>query len=48
MASRYLDSIPLPAELPPLLDKLIKAVLRDQPPNIVEYCTFYFERLADK
>jgi len=42
MASQYLDSIPLPPELPKILDKLIKAVLRDQPKNIVEYCAIYF------
>lgn len=47
MASRYLDSIPLPAELPSVLDKLIKAVLRDQPHNIVEYCALYFEAMQN-
>lgn len=48
MASKYLDAIPLPEELPIVLDKLIKAVLKDQPQNIVEYCALYFEELEVK
>lgn len=42
MASKYLESVPLPAELPVILDALVKAILRDQPPNILHYCTTYF------
>ena len=45
MASRYLDSVPLPTELPIVLDKLIKAILRDQPQDIIQYCAVYFENM---
>ena len=45
MASRYLDSVPLPTELPIVLNKLIKAILRDQPQDIIQYCAVYFENM---
>jgi hypothetical protein len=28
-----------------VLDKLIKAILRDQPKDIIEYCALYFENM---
>ena len=45
MASGYLESIPLPPALPAILDKLVKAVLRDQPKDIIQYCADYFSSL---
>ncbi len=45
MTSGYLDSIPLPPTLPSILDKLVKAVLRDQPKDIIQYCADYFSSL---
>lgn len=35
MASNYLKAIPLPEELPIILERLIKSVLKDQPSNII-------------
>jgi hypothetical protein len=45
MTSKYLDSVPLPKELPIVLDKLLKAILRDQPKDIVKFCADYFSAL---
>ena len=41
MASKYL-SINVPNDLPTILDKLIKSILKDQPKDIVLYCSDYF------
>lgn len=45
MASAYLHSIAVPEQLPPVLEKLMKAVLRDQPKDIIRYCADYFSAL---
>ncbi len=47
MASQYLKEVPLPPELPPILEKLLKAVLRDQPKDIIRYCADYFSALEN-
>jgi hypothetical protein len=48
MASKYLQSVPLPEQLPKVLDALLKAVLRDQPKDIIRYCADYFSALEGK
>lgn len=48
MASQYLKEVPLPPELPVILEKLLKAVLRDQPKDIVRYCADYFSALENQ
>lgn len=47
MASQYLKEVPLPPELPAVLEKLLKAVLRDQPKDIIRYCADYFSTLEN-
>jgi hypothetical protein len=48
MASQYLESIPLPEALPGVLEALLKAVLRDQPKDILRYCADYFSALEHR
>lgn len=47
MASQYLKEVPLPPQLPAVLEKLLKAVLRDQPKDIIRYCADYFSALEN-
>jgi hypothetical protein len=47
MASQYLKEVPLPPQLPAILEKLLKAVLRDQPKDIIRYCADYFSALEN-
>lgn len=45
MASKYLESFPLPPDLPNILDKLLKSLLHDQPTDIIRYCADYFSKM---
>lgn len=44
MASKHLQMFPVP---PDILANLTRSILKDQPPNIIEYATFYFENLEE-
>ena len=43
MSGRYLE-IDVHRELPAVLDGLIKAVLREQPKDIIRFCAEHFEQ----
>lgn len=45
MASKYLQKYPVPAGFQEILADLTREILRDQPPNIIEYAAKYFEML---
>lgn len=45
MASKYLQKYPVPAGFQQILADFTREVLRDQPPNIIEYASKYFEML---
>lgn len=45
MASKYLQKYPVPAGFQEILHDFTREVLRDQPPNIIEYAAKYFEML---
>jgi hypothetical protein len=45
MASRYIQKYPIPQDFPTVLKNFTREVLRDQPPNIIEYSARYFEAL---
>jgi len=42
MASKYLNSYPVPQGFYEILADLTHDILRDQPTNIVEYATLFF------
>jgi hypothetical protein len=44
MASSYLQAFPVPQTFYEILAELTRDILRDQPANILEYATLYFER----
>jgi hypothetical protein len=45
MASKYLQKYPVPTDFHEILHDFTREVLRDQPPNIIEYAAKYFEML---
>ncbi len=45
MASRYIQKYPIPDGFPLILKNFSREILRDQPTNIIEYATNYFEAL---
>lgn len=45
MASRYLQTFPIPQGFPELLHDFSREVLRDQPDNIHEYAFLYFKAM---
>ena len=45
MASRYIQKYPIPDGFPLILKNFSRELLRDQPPNIIEYAAKYFEML---
>jgi len=45
MASKYLQKFPVPEGFQEILADLTRSILRDQPPNIIEYSASYFEKL---
>merc|ERR1712224_74365 len=47
MASSYLQRYPVPDGFPELLHDLIKAILREQPSDIVEYCHEFFKNISE-
>jgi len=46
MASSYQQKFPVPDGFPEILHDLMKAVLREQPSDIVEYSYQYFENMS--
>ena len=47
MASSYLQRYPVPDGFPELLHDLIKAILREQPTDIVDYCHQFFKNISE-
>ena len=45
MASKYLQSFPVPPGFKEILGDFAKEVIRDQPQDIIEYAADYFEML---
>lgn len=45
MASKYLQKFPVPQGFQEILADFTKEVLREQPPNILEFAAHYFENL---
>lgn len=45
MASKYLQKFPVPQGFQEILADFTKEVLREQPPNILEFAANYFENL---
>jgi hypothetical protein len=46
MASKYLQMFPVPPDFQDILADLTRSILRDQPPNIIEYAANYFETFS--
>jgi hypothetical protein len=47
MASSYQQKFPVPDGFPELLHDLMKAILREQPSDIVEYSYQYFKNMSE-
>ena len=47
MASSYQQKFPVPDNFPELLHDLMKAILREQPADIVEYSYQYFKNMSE-
>ena len=47
MASSYQQKFPVPDGFPELLHDLMKAILREQPSDIIEYSYIYFKNMTE-
>ena len=47
MASSYLQKFPVPEEFPEILADLTKAILKEQPADIIEYSYHYFKNKVE-